>query len=69
MGKYKVPDATKLTKEQILRKTTDMACQDGNWDYDSYMHGYANGLLLACKIILGEGDFLNPPAAYLKDEN
>ena len=39
------------TRERSLMKALndviDVQCSDGNWDYDPYMHGRANGLLLA----------------------
>ena len=30
-----------------LRNVTKVQCQNGNWDYDEYMRGMANGLILA----------------------
>lgn len=42
----------------------------GNWNYDPYMHGMANGLLLALHIMKaedGEPKYLDAPEQWLKD--
>lgn len=44
---------------------------DGNWNYDQYMHGMANGLILALHIAKDEeGDppYLDAPEEWLKDK-
>jgi hypothetical protein len=33
--------------EKKLEDIIKIQCSTGNWDYDPYMHGLANGLLLA----------------------
>lgn len=41
---------------------------DGTWNYDQYMHGMANGLILALSIMTNkEPNFLNTPEVWLKD--
>lgn len=43
-------------------------CQNGNWNYDPYMHGMANGLICAYATIMGiEPHYLNAPKIWLKD--
>lgn len=32
---------------KIIDEMVKIQCGDGNWDYDPYMHGMANALLLA----------------------
>jgi hypothetical protein len=34
-----------------LKNCTDIQCSHGNWNYDPYMHGMANGLILAMCIM------------------
>jgi hypothetical protein len=41
----------KLAKLEELLK---IQLQDGNWNYDPYMHGMANGLILAVAIMKDE---------------
>ena len=48
-----------------LSKMVETIRSDGNWNYDSYNHGYANGLILALAILKNEDpDFLNPPDVW-----
>jgi hypothetical protein len=37
-----------------LGKITDIQCSNGNWNYDPYMHGLANGMILSLATLLGE---------------
>lgn len=42
--------------------------QNGNWNYDPYMHGLANGLIMARSLVTGEEpEFLDAPEKWLKD--
>jgi hypothetical protein len=58
-----------------MKKTIDsldeivkIQCADGNWNYDPYMMGLANGLIMAQAIIKGtEPTFLSAPKKWLKD--
>jgi hypothetical protein len=34
-----------------LKNITDIQCSNGNWNYDPYMHGMANGLILAQNVM------------------
>ena len=50
------------TVEEKIKGLVDISCQDGNWNYDPYMQGLANGLILAQSVIMGEEPvFLGPP--------
>ena len=41
---------------------------DGNWNYDAYMMGLANGLIMARSILTDEDpQFLSAPAEWLAD--
>lgn len=45
-----------------LEDIESIASAPGNWDYDGYMHGMANGIILARSIVLGhEPKFLEAP--------
>ena len=51
-----------------LRDITGTQCSPGNWDYDPYMHGMANGMILALAAIEGtEPEFKDAPAQWLSD--
>lgn len=62
---------TKARKEiaKDLEVLMEIQCRDGNWNYDPYMHGLANGLILAHATVLGiEPKFLDSPKEWLKDK-
>lgn len=55
-----------------LRELDDLLrvqLSQGNWDYDGYMHGLANGMVLAAATMRGEYDpaFLEAPAVWGRD--
>lgn len=53
-----------------LQDLCDVQCSDGNWNYDAYMHGMANALLLALHVVKGqEGtpQFIDAPLVWLHD--
>lgn len=51
-----------------LHRLIDIQCSDGNWNYDSYMHGLANGMLVALSLFDGKDPkFLEPPEKWLID--
>lgn len=40
----------------------------GNWDYDPYMHGMLNGMILALSVFTGENPvFRDPPDRWLSN--
>jgi hypothetical protein len=44
-------------------------CADGNWNYDEYMHGMANGMILVDSIVKNyEPEFLEAPKKWLYQE-
>lgn len=51
-----------------LDNVTAIQCTDGNWNYDAYMQGMANGLILAQAIMKGEEPvYLDAPKQWLCD--
>lgn len=53
---------------EALKDLTKAQCSDGSWNYDPYMHGMANGLILALSVFEGEEPkFLEAPEVWLKD--
>ncbi len=52
-----------------LEDVTKIQTSDGNWNYDPYMQGMANGLILALSIAKGDDPvFLEAPEVWLKDK-
>ena len=51
-----------------LRDVAGIQCSNGNWNHDAYMHGLANGLLMAIATMTDD-DFtpLTAPDEWLKD--
>ena len=72
--------ADKVYGELGARKTASVAdlkdlaivqLQDGNWNYDEYMRGMANGMILSLHTVHdfpGSPNFLTRPEKYLADE-
>ena len=53
---------------QALREQVNLQCADGNWNYNPYMHGIANGLICALATLEGkEPEYLAVPAIWLCD--
>jgi hypothetical protein len=51
---------------ECLKDLTKTQCSDGNWNYDPYMHGMANGLILALSLFQsGTPQFLEAPEDWL----
>lgn len=51
-----------------IDKVLDIQKMHGNWNYDAYMHGLANGLIMARSCLTGEDpDFLEAPNEWLAD--
>ena len=50
-----------------LDEIVDIQTSDGNWNYDEYMYGKANGLILAQSIIKdSDCNYLDKPKKWLK---
>lgn len=62
----------KIYKKSIesLKEMIKIQCSDGNWNYDPYMHGMANGMIFALHLF-SEGDkspeYLEAPKVWLCD--
>ena len=63
-----------MTKQEInsrldkLYEMTKVQCSDGNWNYDAYMHGLANGMIYAKSILTNKDPiFLNAPDKWKSD--
>jgi hypothetical protein len=55
---------------ELLKEIVIVQRSDGNWNYDPYNHGYANGLILAEAIMHDlEPIFLDAPKEWIKDQN
>lgn len=53
---------------EALRNATSIQCTDGNWNYGPYMHGMANGLILALSIMEDRPpEFLTAPKRWMSD--
>lgn len=71
----RLEDTRKLAELETLRKRVDqldelvkVQCSTGNWDYNAYMLGMANGMLLAQGVMNGqETNFLQRPEQWLED--
>lgn len=51
-----------------LQNIIDIQCSDGNWNYEPYMQGLANGLLMAQSVFTGKSpEFKSAPKRWLKD--
>jgi len=54
----------KLKKD--LQDLLDVQCSHGNWNYDPYMQGMANGMILAMSLITKDDPkFLDPPDKWI----
>lgn len=53
-------------KIKKLKEITKTQCSKGNYDFDPYMHGMANGLILALSIIENtEPEYMEAPNRWL----
>ena len=62
----KIKESKKL---QNLKDITKTHCRHGNWNYDSYMHGLANGLILAIATLENKDPkYLEAPELWIADK-
>ena len=55
-------------KIEQLKELVAVQCSAGNWNYDAYMHGLANGMILSLSILENkEPVYLDAPETWLKD--
>jgi len=53
---------------QTLEDMTKIQCTDGNWNYDAYMHGMANGMIFALSLFQkGDPEYLEAPDVWISD--
>jgi len=53
---------------KTLEEMTAVQCSDGNWDYDEYMHGMANGMIFALSLFQDKRpEYLDAPKKWVKD--
>jgi len=63
-----VTTMSKIKQLAELQDLLEVQCNDGNWNYSPYMHGMANGLIVAISVLTGkEPEFLDPPTTFLCD--
>ena len=52
---------------EAMRDLTKTQCMPGNYNYDPYMHGMANGMILLLAIAEGkQPKYLDAPEAWLR---
>lgn len=52
-----------------LQEMIDIQCSNGNWNYNPYMHGMANGMIFAMSILTGkEPAYKSAPDEWLSDK-
>jgi len=70
-GLGKVDPSSKIEVGEVLNAFDDLLkvqCSSGNWNYEPYMHGMANGMILMRSVVSGEdAKFLEAPDHWLKD--
>lgn len=55
-----------MNEIEKLRNLVQIQCSDGNWNYDHYMHGMANGMILALSVLENSiPKFLEAPRQWL----
>lgn len=53
---------------EALREQVKIQCSAGNWNFNPYMHGMANGLICALATMEDkEPEYLNPPEIWICD--
>lgn len=59
-------DDSKKELSEKTRNIVELQLADGSWNYDPYMHGMANGMILMQAMIDGvEPEFLQAPEKWL----
>lgn len=68
MSGMDVSSLTLAQKVEQVRDVLKVQSQNGNWNYDPYMQGLANGLICALSIIDGvEPVYFSAPEKWLRD--
>ncbi len=64
-----------INKKDVIAKLKELVnvqCSDGNWNYDSYMHGMANGMIFSLSVVEDSKEapkYLEDPDEYIRNEN
>jgi hypothetical protein len=59
-----------IEKLQILKEMTEIQCTDGNWNYNEYMLGLANGMIYAISIFENKDPkYLKAPKVWKRDKS
>ncbi len=59
-----------ISEKQLndLKELVNIQCSPGNWNYDAYMHGMANGMILLLAIMESKiPEYLEAPKEWLCD--
>lgn len=66
----KIVDSTVKKRIDDLEEMTDLQCSNGNWNFDPYMHGMANGMIYSLDLVKGDNDpkFKDAPERWLDDK-
>lgn len=58
-----------MTNLEKLEEQTKQSCRDGNWNFNPYALGFANGMIFALSLMKGElPKYLDKPAQWLEDK-
>ena len=62
-------DDTEYNKRvSTLQDLLNVQCSDGNWNHDGYMHGMANGMIIAMSVMAdAPPNFLEAPDEFIAD--
>jgi len=53
---------------EVLREMVDIQCTNGNWNYNPYMYGMANGMIFALSLFDNEQPkYLEQPDEWLQN--
>lgn len=56
-------------KKKDIQNVHNIACSNGNWNHNQYMHGMANGIICVKAIIDDEEPvYLDPPDAWISEK-
>lgn len=65
---FKINHALLQSRIAELENLSILQCSEGNWNYDPYSHGIANGIILALATLKSEEPiFLEPPEEWLNE--
>lgn len=59
-----------MTETEItaLDEMIKLQCSNGNWNYNPYMHGMANGMIFVKSLFTGDNpEYPDAPKVWLKD--